>query len=113
MTSLSRTNPSATLIRMKDGIVVDPNMPKAFDWTFKRDYQKKATQNDDNGTADPSPPMAGLLYHHMAVVWEDGSQSYATQHEATNNVASYKFKQSKISEYFRECVNPGDPETDE
>jgi hypothetical protein len=113
MTSLTRTNPSATLIMMKDGSVVDRDLPKAFDWSFKTDYQKKAAQNDEYDSVSQTPPKANLVYHHMAVVWEDGSQSYATQHEATTNDNAYQFKQSKISEYFRECVNPGDPETDE
>jgi hypothetical protein len=104
MTYLTRTNPSATLVMMKDEIVVERNMPKAFDWSFKRDYAKKVALNDDSSHTED------LIYHYMAVVWDDGSQSYATQHEATRNI---KVNQSKISEYFRECVNPGDPETDE
>jgi hypothetical protein len=111
MTSLIRTNPSATLVMMKDEIVVEQNMPKAFDWSFKRDYAKKVAQNDDydlNYTTNR--PKEDLIYHYMAVVWDDGSQSFATQHEATSNI---KERQSKISEYFRECVNPGDPERDE
>jgi hypothetical protein len=111
MTSLIRTNPSATLVMMKDEIVVERNMPKAFDWSFKRDYAKKVALNDNyDSKYTAQSPKEDLIYHYMAVVWDDGSQSYATQHEATQNI---KVNQSKISEYFRECVNPGDPETDE
>lgn len=111
MTSLTRTNPSATLVMMKDGSVVERNMPKAFDWSFKRDYAKKIALNDAYDKLSSKTGRSNdLIYHYMAVVWDDGSQSYATQHEATSNI---KENQSKISEYFRECLNPGDPETDE
>jgi hypothetical protein len=111
MTSLTRTNPSATLVMMKDESVVEREMPRAFDWSFKRDYEEKIALYDHyiSLNVNQRKPEA-LIYHYMAVVWDDGSQSYATHDEASDKIAA---NQSKISEYFRECVNPGDPETDE